>query len=160
MLSAEDQEWAERVLNCIILPRNVFVEDLREICDLVIKLKTDFSHAPQFIVLNTDLKQFLDDFTVEQATIMDALVSAGRDEEYSMRHASLSHEVKPAKLFCSFGCARVNNRETSKSNGPFKYSFGSHIFTVIFYNGLHFETNSMHWLTSMFLLHQSRNFII
>lgn len=81
MSSTGDQNRAERVLIRSILHQNVIVEDFREIYDLAIKLKNDFSH-----VLKIDLTQFLADLTAEQ--------DAGRNEEYLIKHAPLSREVK------------------------------------------------------------------
>lgn len=97
--SAGNIERAERGLKRSVLRRNAVVEDFERLYQLSINSKKDSSVHNLFRAQKADIEQFMAEFTVEQDAIMDTLLTLGRDEEYELKHAGISREIKRQYYF-------------------------------------------------------------
>lgn len=94
-----DSERSERLLKRCIMRRDGAIQDMNDLHKLAVKAKGDISCKALFFARKADIEQFMADITVEQDTIMDALLDAGRDSEYVNIHAPLIREVKNQYYF-------------------------------------------------------------
>jgi len=98
-MSVGDMKRAERVLKHSLMKRTAVMEDFSELYKIAIEAKHNTTVILLFKTQKTDVEQFLAEFTLEQDTIIDILLSLGRDEEYTERHALISREVKQQYYF-------------------------------------------------------------